>query len=131
MLRLLRSKKAQNTAEYAILIALVIGVFSAMQIYVRRGLQARVKGGADRLPYAVIGQAMQTGDVTTDQFLGDPADLQYEPYYTREGASDTTSWTQSGRDRAIASDTGGKRELTGATQRTEGGRVITGTDNAD
>ena len=36
------NKKGQNTAEYAILIALVIAAAVGMQTYVKRGLQARV-----------------------------------------------------------------------------------------
>jgi hypothetical protein len=131
MLRLLRSKKAQNTAEYAILIALVIGVFSAMQLYVRRGLQARIKGGADRLPYAVIGQAMQTGDVTTDQFLGNPAQLQYEPYYISRGASSVTSMTQEGTERGIHDEAGGKVELVDQTSQRTGAQEIRGSIDAD
>ncbi len=35
-------KKGQNTAEYAILIALVIAAAVAMQTYVKRGMQGRV-----------------------------------------------------------------------------------------
>ena len=45
-LRLMRSK-AQSTAEYAIVIGLVIAAAIAMQVYVRRGLQAKVKDAAD------------------------------------------------------------------------------------
>lgn len=47
MLRILRSRKGQNTAEYAILIALVVAAAVAMQTYVKRGAQARVKDSAD------------------------------------------------------------------------------------
>jgi hypothetical protein len=47
MLRRLRNRKAQNTAEYAILIALVIAAAIGMQTYVKRGVQARVKDSAN------------------------------------------------------------------------------------
>ena len=107
MLRLLRSRKAQNTAEYAILIALVIGVFSAMQIYVRRGLQARIKGGADTLPYAVLGQA-NTIDGVGEDILGDRDMTQYEPYYITKGVYNMRSTTNEGLERGINDDTGGK-----------------------
>ncbi|MEK7308305.1 MAG: hypothetical protein AAB089_04470 [Nitrospirota bacterium] len=46
MLKLMRSK-AQSTAEYAIVIGLVIAAVVAMQVYVKRGLQAKVKGAVD------------------------------------------------------------------------------------
>jgi hypothetical protein len=41
------SKKGQSTAEYAIVIALVIGALLGMQKYVKRGLQGRVKDALD------------------------------------------------------------------------------------
>ncbi len=37
------NKKGQNTAEYAILIALVIAAAVGMQTYVKRGVQARMR----------------------------------------------------------------------------------------
>ncbi|MFA5059286.1 MAG: hypothetical protein WC676_01485 [Candidatus Omnitrophota bacterium] len=42
MFRKLNKKRGQNTAEYAILIALVVGAVIAMQVYAKRALQARV-----------------------------------------------------------------------------------------
>jgi Flp pilus assembly pilin Flp len=43
------NKKAQSTAEYALVIALVIAAVVAMQVYVRRGLQGRMKDTTDYL----------------------------------------------------------------------------------
>jgi hypothetical protein len=43
------SKKGQSTAEYAIVIALVVGALIGMQKYVKRGLQGSIKDGLDRL----------------------------------------------------------------------------------
>lgn len=45
MLRLLR--KGQSTAEYAIVIGLVIAAAVAMQVYVKRGIQAKMKQATD------------------------------------------------------------------------------------
>ena len=45
MLKMLR--KGQSTAEYAIVIGLVIAAAVAMQIYVKRSLQAKVKDAVD------------------------------------------------------------------------------------
>ncbi len=64
--KLKKNKKAQNTAEYAILIALVIGGVTAMQVYTQRALQAKIRDGA----------AFLTG---TTNAIGNTA--QYEPYY--------------------------------------------------
>jgi hypothetical protein len=134
MLRLLRSRNGQNTAEYAILIALVIGVFSAMQIYVRRGLNARVKGGTDKLPQAVMGQAQTAGDIFDNTFLGDPsaADYtQYEPYYITKGQYSMTSTTQEGTEEGINDEAGGQRQLIDQTSQRIGSQTITGSAQAD
>jgi Flp pilus assembly pilin Flp len=47
MWRLFRNRKAQSTAEYAVLIALVVAAVVGMQTYVKRGVQARVKDASD------------------------------------------------------------------------------------
>jgi len=44
----IRSKKrAQSTLEYAVIIAVVVGALIAMQIYVKRGLQGRLRQASD------------------------------------------------------------------------------------
>ena len=63
---LLKNKKAQNTAEYALLIALVVAGVIAMQTYAQRALQARVRDASLYL----------TNSTST---LG--TTNQYEPYY--------------------------------------------------
>lgn len=68
MFRKLKNKKAQNTAEYAILIALVIGAVVAMQTYAQRALQGRIRDASVYMKNQ------------TNEFGGDT--LQYEPYYT-------------------------------------------------
>ena len=45
-----RTARGQSTAEYAIVIALVLGAAIAMQTYVRRTIQDRVADSADRIP---------------------------------------------------------------------------------
>jgi hypothetical protein len=73
---MLKRKKAQNTAEYAILIALVVGGVVAMQIYAQRALQGRIRDAN-----------VTMRDLTND--IG--STLQYEPYYSN--SSGTTSRT--------------------------------------
>ena len=68
MLRKLRRKsKGQSTAEYAILIALVVGAIIAMQVYVQRAIKGRIRDAV------VVYMLNQTNE------LGNTA--QYEPYY--------------------------------------------------
>jgi len=66
--KLIKNKKAQNTAEYAILISLVVAGIIAMQTYAQRALQARVRDAATYLQ-----------NETTE--LG--SSVQYEPYYLK------------------------------------------------
>ena len=48
---MLRIKKTgQSTAEYAIVIGLVIAAAVAMQVYIKRGIQAKIKGAVDFSP---------------------------------------------------------------------------------
>ena len=57
MVGLLQKNKAQSTAEYAILIALVVAAVVGMQTYVKRGLQARTHDATVDYTTAVSGAA--------------------------------------------------------------------------
>lgn len=81
MLRKL-AKTAQSTAEYAIIIAVVVGAAVAMQVYVKRGIQGRVHDVVD-----YVGNANDTG--AKEIFKGG----QYEPYYLSSAAKSKTSGT--------------------------------------
>lgn len=61
------TRKGQSTAEYAIVIGLVIAAIVAMQIYVKRALQGKVKDAVDY---------KEPGDTITG------TSKQYEPYYS-------------------------------------------------
>ena len=78
MLRILRSKRAQTTAEYAILIGLVVAALVAMQTYVKRGLQGRMKDATDQV-------GLQNPSLNTTP--------QYEPYYMQQNVTQSTSAT--------------------------------------
>lgn len=41
--------KAQSTLEYAILIAVVVGALVAIQIYLKRGIQGKMRDSADQV----------------------------------------------------------------------------------
>lgn len=71
MLRLFRNQKAQSTAEYAIVIGLVVAAAIAMQIYIKRGIQAKIKDGTDLLT-SINGTIENFTLASTEQ---------YEPYY--------------------------------------------------
>jgi len=105
------NRKGQNVLEYSILIALVVGAAIAMQTYVKRGLQGRVRNAVDHV--GVVGDVGGAPLVLS----GD----QYEPYYA-ESHSDQTSNSQV--NKVVAIDGGvtnnvnnqESRILTGATE---------------
>jgi len=73
----LKNRKAQNTAEYALLIALVVAGVIAMQTYCQRALQARMHDASTYL-------------ASTSNVIGNS--MQYEPYYQVSNyVSDTNS----------------------------------------
>jgi hypothetical protein len=75
----LNAKKGQNTAEYAILIGVIVAAAIAMQIYIRRGMQARIRDAVD---YTRVGEGNELGNFFSDQ-------QQYEPYYLSSNMTTT------------------------------------------
>jgi uncharacterized protein (UPF0333 family) len=100
--KLIRNKKAQQTAEYALLIALVVAAVIAMQTYAQRAIQARIKGASDYL-------ADETSALGTTN--------QYEPYYL------TSQYTVTRSDATTDIHTNQtiRRELDTIRNRAEGG----------
>ncbi len=134
MLRLFRNTKAQNTMEYAIMIAVIIGAFSAMQLYVRRSMQAKIKLGVDKSADIVLGgmstniaagSGISATEISNLFTKTDGTRLdQYEPYY--QGALDMTTTASEGTETGTVGATGGVRALTGAGTQRQGSQTITG-----
>lgn len=114
MLSYFRNRKGQNTAEYALLLGLVVSAAIAMQTYVKRNLQGGVKYAVDR------GLAKDAASITN-------GDNQYEPYYlqsdyqTTVGDHTDTEMTSSGGgvSRTFASDTQKKQTTRSGYQKTK------------
>lgn len=71
---LIRMKKSQSTLEYALLIAVVVGAFLGMQVYVKRGIQGRLKATADDMgeqysPGETIGTLQVSVDTESTETL--------------------------------------------------------------
>lgn len=49
MFRLLKKKRGQSTLEYAILVVIVIMALIAIQAYLKRGIQGRMRDSADQI----------------------------------------------------------------------------------
>ncbi len=95
MTRILRNKNGQNTAEYALLLGLVVAAAIAMQTYVKRNLQGGLKYAVDR------------GLKQSDSAAG-----QYEPYYLQSDFQ-TTVGEHTNSEQSV---TGGGVERTFASQ---------------
>lgn len=96
----MRHRRGQSTAEYAVMLGVVLTALVAMQVYIKRGAQGRVKLGVDEFTRAGTGNvgwidddAVATGDVKLSR---DQA--QYEPYYAE---SDYTVSRQSTEEEDI------------------------------
>jgi|SRR5208283_426519 len=113
----LKNRKAQNTAEYALLIALVVAGVIAMQTYAQRALQARI--------HAASAYMANSGAVGGNQVLGNAT--QYEPYYLQSNYSSVTNSDESKRlgvgMEAADSDTNSTRN--GAQEATYAGNADT------
>jgi hypothetical protein len=69
-----RRKKGQSTLEYAVLIVIIIGALLSIQVYIKRGIQGRLKGAADDIgdQFSVgntnVVKTMTTSSQTKDTF---------------------------------------------------------------
>lgn len=99
------SRKAQSTAEYAILISLVIAAAMAMQVYVKRGFQGGIKYTTDKLKAnARLDSASPT--------------LQYEPYYMMSESNTTQENVHSSEEFAEGGKVVRETGLTGSGEQT-------------
>ena len=99
----MHKRTGQSTAEYAIVFAVVLATLVGMQVYVRRGVNARLKDASDSAIDAVRAKLGQGGAVL-------PTDLQYEPYYA---SSDYHIEQKTERKDSVEEGGVVKRELTG------------------
>ena len=93
--QLQRDQRGQSTAEYAIVIALVLGAVIGMQTYVRRALQGRVEDASNsHLPNAQSPDSGPGTNAGADPMF--PANwskfsrTQFEPYYASSTSDSTT-----------------------------------------
>ena len=101
-------KRGQSTAEYAIVISVVIAAIIGMQLYVKRGLQAKAKTAMDAFGTVngVIGNAGPNLGVMN----------QYEPYYAESNYSINTD--SSSTDTFAVGGKFGRNNVNESTRRT-------------
>jgi restriction endonuclease S subunit len=100
------NKKAQSTAEYVIVLGLIVGAVIAMQTYLKRGLQGRIRDAVDFTDNQGAGLQFNT--------------TQYEPYYL---SSNFNSNSNSNEREALAADTTINR-VTGEDSAKAGEQII-------
>ncbi len=100
-----KNRKGQQTAEYALLIALVVGAAIAMQTYVQRALQGKVR---------------DTSKFMTDSTNAIGNTAQYEPYYleTDYNIQRNEQMTEFHDNATVRYETDNTRGRTGSTQST-------------
>jgi Flp pilus assembly pilin Flp len=110
----LKNKKAQNTAEYALLIALVVAAVIAMQTYVQRRLQAGIHDAS-----------IYMANATTCSTLGLYGNTQYEPYYMQSNYDVNTQSVEYERQGQglVGQDSESNRTRTGNQETTYQGEV--------
>jgi len=119
--KLVKNKKAQNTAEYAILIALVVAGIIAMQHFAQRSIQARIRDAAHYS--AKISASTSQADSTPMA-----STIQAEPYYVASDYNITredTSTKQIDGTKGTTGVGGIRRTASGNTVRAEGGYTKT------
>jgi hypothetical protein len=110
MLKHFRNRKGQNTAEYAILIALVVGGVIAMQTYAQRALQGRIRDASVTFRDQTMGMDQANSSTT----------LQYEPYYmnTQTNLTKTSTSTDTYYDQTRVNQSVKSTSSTDVTQYT-------------
>jgi len=71
---MLIKRRAQSTLEYALIVAVVVGGLIAMQVYIKRGLQGKLKESADQLGEQ-YSPGYTTGTVTVNTTSSTQEDL--------------------------------------------------------
>jgi|GEM_PF-581551 len=112
MMRFFKKKnRGQNVAEYAILIALVVGAIIAMQKFAQRGLQGRVR---DATKFMVDNTNFSSSMPNATETYGTG---QYVPYYEdtsyTTGKSDTETKSGDATDERFAIDSTSTRTGSG------------------
>ena len=59
------NKKGQNTLEYAVIIAVIVAALIAMQGYIKRGIQGKLKASSDDIGDQFSAQTTSGNNITT------------------------------------------------------------------
>lgn len=87
---MLRTKKGQTLQEYVILLALVATAFIAMQVYMRRGIQGRLRDLANQISPKQY-EPTDTTSKTSVSRVGSSTEKENLGTYTNTGKDTTTT----------------------------------------
>ena len=102
--KLVKNKRAQNTAEYALLISLVVAGIIAMQTYAQRALQGRIRDASKFM---------------SQQNIGSESTEQYEPYYLQTNYTNDRDDT---RTEALGNNVSSRKE--DSTRKRQGSQIF-------
>jgi len=104
------NKKAQSTAEYVIVLGLIVAAVVAMQTYVKRGMQGKIKDATDYTDPAATGvfktkqyepgyvqstfQDQRSSEEQATGMLGDAAETQKQEETRRTGTHQILGTTE-------------------------------------
>lgn len=85
MLKYLREKRGQSTLEYAVLVIIIIAALLSIQVYIKRGVQGRLKSSADD-----IGDQYSVGNTNSIKRVRTVSNTIDEMGVSGQGVSKTT-----------------------------------------
>jgi len=88
MLQYLNQKRGQSTLEYAVLIVVIIGALLTIQVYIKRGVQGRLKSAADD-----IGDQYSDGNTNVIKTTNRSSDTEETFGVTNQGTATTSLLT--------------------------------------
>lgn len=77
------NKRGQSTLEYAVIIAVIVGALLAIQVYIKRGVQGRLKQASDDIGEQFSPGASTYNYTTTTTTLSDESTT---PFHAATGA---------------------------------------------
>ncbi len=107
-MRVFRGIRGQSTAEYVIVLGLIVAAVVAMQTYIKRGFNARIKNAVDYTDDGGTGENIFTT-------------RQYEPYYMKsdfERSRESTEGDSMAEDGAVARTVEEETSSTGYQEQT-------------
>jgi len=86
--RKVNNRRAQSTLEYAVIISVIVAALLTMQVYIKRGIQGKLRSAADE-----IGRQYDPGNTISDMTFSLSGDITTKIESGVEGEDLTTTTT--------------------------------------